>query len=321
MSEMEPARRARVSAYVEADDLSALSELAPDLARPAYSIQPLPPQFGTGAGALQRVAAAAAGAGAGVSAGGSRDFLPWWHGEYGQVAGASQQQQQQQQASSTGVDGTPSVVVQNPHIWFPYETTGTTRMNNDSGLPGSSQLPSASAPWTAGTDVMNTFAAAQQQPPTNGIGHGQQQHQHPHQAGGVTANSNVPTSTHFASADPMSSLPGGLSYYGSQLGTHNNNGSGVHVPPAAQGGVFPPTHHQQQQQQQGFSMSHAQLHAAQTQMAFENSFGDARGIAGMGGPNPTLDDLAWTDYFASFLASLSSENPAGSNGSNQHTGS
>ncbi|KAE8223872.1 hypothetical protein CF326_g8128, partial [Tilletia indica] len=76
--------------------------------------------------------------------------------------------------------------------------------------------------------------------------------------------------------------------------------------------------HQQHQQQQ-LDMAHAQLQAAQSQIGFENSFGDAHGIAGVAGPNPSLDDLAWTDYFASFLASLS-EQP-GSNANHQHAGS
>ncbi|KAE8265995.1 hypothetical protein A4X09_0g6350 [Tilletia walkeri] len=303
MSEMEPARRERVSAYVEADDLSSLTEIAPELARPAYNIQPLPPQFGTGVGAaMHRVGSGSGGGGGGTS---TQGLLPWWQdagrlGHLAQMGEPSQTQPQppsssqpQPPSSSTAVDGTSSA-----NLWFTTEHE-TTRNE----LPIPSQLPSSSAPWSAGNDAMHNYTHAH-------LENGSDQT-------GVQAN-NMPT--HYASADAMS----GLTYYNTQLGTINSNNATAQTVYSTSGHgeqqqQLPQQQQHQQHQQQQLDMAHAQLQAAQSQIGFENSFGDAHGIAGVAGPNPSLDDLAWTDYFASFLASLS-EQP-GSNANHQHAGS
>jgi len=317
MSEMEPARRERVSAYVEAEDLTGLTEIAPDLARPAYNIQPLPPQFGTGIAATQR--------GGTGTAGNSKDFQPWWH----EAARSSR--------IPCGVVGPDGNTEQPSGMLYPYQTS-----SHDSELQANMSTPNL---WLNSTGQNPNAGAAEALPSSSswpgtasaiaGIGPPQGNHlqtsngqqQSPHS--GASSTDNVAYNAHPS-----------LAYYNQTNNSGALPGSTASAHPVQQfqfahqfGGQGMPQGHEQQQQQQqqqhqsshmhpqahpqqqqqhhnNMSMRQAAYQAAQTQIAFENSFGDAHGIAGVAGPNPTLDDLAWTDYFASFLASLSADNNA-----------
>ncbi|KAK0529793.1 Gypsy retrotransposon integrase-like protein 1 [Tilletia horrida] len=335
MSEMEPARRERVSAYVNAEDPNGLSELASELARAEFATQPLHTQFGTSTGPNASQRALHNGGSADRTAGerprvGSQE--PWVRNATESPANSAPAASDGQghyaaaAVTSNATDSGITAHVQDASAWIRSEVSAP-------GPATSASAASGSGAWSTGSDGMHAYVSVSQASmpgvPGGGAGPGPQ-HQPQHQPQQQQA---------FPSSEPMP-MPQSMTYF--NRGPNATGSAGPSIPPA-----FPyiqhfAAGHQQQQQhqqhhqhhdnntnnnynqhhhnhnhghhQQGHHaqhgmvpVPHAEYPSAQPQFGFENSFADAHGIAAVQGPNPSLDDLAWTDYFASFLASLSSE--------------